>query len=204
MITMITDKINEYISSVEEKLMSRFESRERLLQISREVIRYSGETISLSHRGRRDEALEKYGQARKRVEEIKNIVQNFPELLFGDVGVAFQEISEASVVLSFYFNLPLNLSRDLGIPDIYYITGLADALGEMRRAALESLRKGDKARGREILEEMENLYDILWKLEYPKSLVPGLRQKVDAMRKILEDTRHDVFLAEVVGKVDQD
>ncbi|MEM2662384.1 MAG: haloacid dehalogenase, partial [Metallosphaera sp.] len=105
---MITDKINEYISSVEEKLMSRFESRERLLQISREVIRYSGETISLSHRGRRDEALEKYGQARKRVEEIKNIVQNFPELLFGDVGVVFQEISEASVVLSFYFNLPLN------------------------------------------------------------------------------------------------
>lgn len=74
----------------------------------------------------------------------------------------------------------------------------------MRRAALESLRRGDKERGRRILEEMENLYDILWRLEYPKSLVPGLRQKVDAMRKILEDTRHDVFLAEVVGKVDQD
>lgn len=117
---MFTDIIGEYISSVEEKLMSRFENRERLLQISREVIRFSGETISLSHRGKKEEAMEKYSQAKKRVEEIKNIVQNFPELLFGDVGVAFQEISEASVVLSFYFDLPLNLPKDLGY--LIYIT----------------------------------------------------------------------------------
>ncbi len=134
---MFTDQLAQYISSVESKLMSRFENRERILQISREVIRYSGESISLSHRGRKEEALEKYSFAKKRVDEIRSIVQNFPELLFGDVGVAFQEISEASVVLSFYFDLPLNLPNDLGIPDIYYITGLADAIGEMRRLLLK-------------------------------------------------------------------
>jgi len=72
-------------------------------------------------------------------------------------------------------------------------------VGEMRRAVLESLRKGDKAKGREIMEEMETIYEELWKLEYPKSLVPGLRQKIDALRKLVEDTRHDLFLAEVVG-----
>jgi len=34
-------------------------------------------------------------------------------------------------------------------------------------------------------------------LEYPKSLVPGLRQKIDGLRKILEETNHDLFLAGV-------
>ncbi|MEM3767603.1 MAG: haloacid dehalogenase, partial [Metallosphaera sp.] len=201
---MLTEEIERYVTSIETKLLSRFESRERLLQISREVIRYSGETISLSHRGKREEALDRYSKAKTKLEEIKGIVSNFPELLFGDVGVAFQEISEASVVLSFYFGTSLTLPKDLGIPDVYYITGIADAIGEMRRAALESLRRGEKEKGKEILAVMENIYDMLWKLEYPKSLVPGLRQKVDAMRKVLEDTRHDVFLAEVVGKINED
>ncbi|MFP3203950.1 MAG: haloacid dehalogenase [Metallosphaera yellowstonensis] len=196
---MLSDKISEYILSVEARLRSRFESREKLLLMAREVIRLSGETISLSHRGRREEALRKYSEAVTKVAEIRNIVDSFPELLAGDVGTAFQEVSEATIVLSLYFGVQLSFPKELGIPDIYYITGIADAVGEMRRAVLESLRKGDKAKGREIMEEMETIYEELWKLEYPKSLVPGLRQKIDALRKLVEDTRHDLFLAEVVG-----
>ncbi|QKQ99629.1 haloacid dehalogenase [Metallosphaera tengchongensis] len=198
---MFSDQLNDYVNSIEDRLKARFESREKLIQVSREAIRYSGETISLSHRGRKQEALEKYSKAKEKIQEINSIIQSFPELLFGDVGTAYQEISEAAVVLSFYFGVPLDLPLDLGIPDIYYVTGIADAIGEMRRATLETLRKGDSSKAKEILDEMENLYDIIWKLEYPKSLVPGLRQKIDAMRRVLEETRHDVFLSEIVGKL---
>ncbi len=198
---MDVEKIVEYLNAVEPKLSARSDSREQLLLKSRELIRLCGETISLAHRQKRDEALRRFQEALNKAKEIEQIVSNYPELLYGDVGTAFQELAEASIVLSFYFDVELKLPDDLGIPDIYYITGVADAVGEMRRALLEKLRKGNELKEAEkILEYMDVIYESLWKMEYPKSLVPGLRQKIDQLRKILEESRHDVFLASL-GKV---
>ncbi|MBW9141276.1 MAG: haloacid dehalogenase [Candidatus Aramenus sp.] len=198
---MDVDKIIDFLNNIEPKLSARSDSREQLLLKSRELIRLCGETISLAHRQKKEEALKKFQEAVNKAREIEQIVSNYPELLYGDVGTAFQELAEASIVLSFYFDVELRLPNDLGIPDIYYITGIADAVGEMRRALLEKLRKGDGVKEAErILEYMDVIYENLWKMEYPKSLVPGLRQKIDQLRKILEESRHDVFLASL-GKV---
>lgn len=193
---MPVEEIIDYINSIESKLTERSDNREKLLLMSRELIRLCGETISLSHRHKKEEAIKKYEEAIKKAKDIENIVSNYPELLYGDVGTSFQELAEASIVLSFYFDVKLNLPEDLGIPDTYYITGIADAVGEMRRSILELLRKGGNiSEADKILDYMDNLYETLWKLEYPKSLVPGLRQKIDQLRRIIEETRHDVFLA---------
>jgi translin len=192
---MISDQIKEYINSVNARLMERFDNREKLLLMSRELIRYCGETISLSHRGEKERALKRYQDAIKKSKEIEQVVRNFPELLYGDVGTAFQELAEASVVISMYFGEKLNLASDLGIPDTYYITGIADSVGEMRRRVLELLKEGKKQEAEKTYRIMEDIYQTLWNLEYPKSVVPGLRQKVDALRRILEETYHDIFLA---------
>ncbi len=192
---MISKELKEYVSSVNGKLMDRFENREKLLQMSRELIRNCGETISLSHRGEKDKALKKYEEAIKKSKEVLQVVSNFPELLYGDVGTAFQELAEASVVVSMYFGEKLNLASDLGIPDTYYITGIADSVGEMRRRVLELLKRGENEKAEETYSMMEEIYQTLWELEYPKSVVPGLRQKVDSLRRILEETYHDMFLA---------
>jgi translin len=192
---MISDQIKEYINSVNARLMERFDNREKLLLMSRELIRYCGETISLSHRGEKERALKRYQDAIKKSKEIEQVVSNFPELLYGDVGTAFQELAEASVVISMYFGEKLNLASDLGIPDTYYITGIADSVGEMRRRVLELLKEGKNQEAEKTYRIMEDIYQTLWNLEYPKSVVPGLRQKVDALRRILEETYHDIFLA---------
>jgi len=194
-IAMISDQIKEYINSVNARLMERFDNREKLLLMSRELIRYCGETISLSHRGEKERALKRYQDAIKKSKEIEQVVSNFPELLYGDVGTAFQELAEASVVISMYFGEKLNLASDLGIPDTYYITGIADSVGEMRRRVLELLKEGKNQEAEKTYRIMEDIYQTLWNLEYPKSVVPGLRQKVDALRRILEETYHDIFLA---------
>jgi len=194
-VTMISDQIKEYINSVNARLMERFDNREKLLLMSRELIRYCGETISLSHRGEKERALKRYQDAIKKSKEIEQVVSNFPELLYGDVGTAFQELAEASVVISMYFGEKLNLASDLGIPDTYYITGIADSVGEMRRRVLELLKEGKNQEAEKTYRIMEDIYQTLWNLEYPKSVVPGLRQKVDALRRILEETYHDIFLA---------
>ncbi|WP_256201934.1 haloacid dehalogenase [Sulfuracidifex metallicus] len=157
--------------------MERFDNREKLLLMSRELIRYCGETVSLSHRGEKERALKRYQDAIKKSKEIEQVVSNFPELLYGDVGTAFQELAEASVVISMYFGEKLNLASDLGVPDTYYITGIADSVGEMRRRVLELLKEGKNQEAEKTYRIMEDIYQTLWNLEYPKSVVPGLRQK---------------------------
>jgi translin len=180
------------------KLEQRFQSREDLLLLSREVIRYAGEAISLSHRGRRDEAVQKFDMAKSKLREVSERVKAFPDLLYGDVGTAYQEVSEAAAVLSMYFDLPLPSPEELGVPESYYVLGMADAVGEMRRMALELLRKGKKEEAERVYQTMEEVYSVLWDLEYPKAMVPNLRQKIDYMRRIIEETHHDIFIAEAM------
>jgi len=194
------EEIQSYLDKIEEKLTERFDNREKLLLLSRELIRVCGETISLSHRQKKEEALKKYEEAIQKAKEIEQIINQYPELLYGDVGTSFQELAEASVVINMYFGGKLYLADELGIPDMYYVLGIADAVGEMRRAILEFLRKGDYENADKFFNYMETIYEELWKFEYPKSLIPGLRQKIDALRRILEETRHDLFLAKL-GKV---
>jgi translin len=194
------EEIQSYLGGIEEKLTERFDNREKLLLLSRELIRVCGETISLSHRQKKEEALKKYEEAIQKAKEIEQIINQYPELLYGDVGTSFQELAEASVVINMYFGGKLYLADELGIPDMYYVLGIADAVGEMRRAILEFLRKGDYENADKFFNYMETIYEELWKFEYPKSLIPGLRQKIDALRRILEETRHDLFLAKL-GKV---
>ncbi|WP_373468636.1 haloacid dehalogenase [Acidianus infernus] len=194
------EEIQSYLVGIEKKLTERFDNREKLLLLSRELIRVCGEIISLSHRQKKEEALKKYEEALQKAKEIEQIVNQYPELLYGDVGTSFQELAEASVVINMYFGGKLYLADELGIPDMYYVLGIADAVGEMRRAILEFLRKGDYENADKFFNYMETIYEELWKFEYPKSLIPGLRQKIDALRRILEETRHDLFLAKL-GKV---
>ncbi|MFP3164903.1 MAG: haloacid dehalogenase [Acidianus sp.] len=194
------EEIQSYLDGIEEKLTERFDNREKLLLLSRELIRVCGETISLSHRQKKEEALKKYEEAIQKAKEIEQIINQYPELLYGDVGTSFQELAEASVVINMYFGGKLYLADELGIPDMYYVLGIADTVGEMRRAILEFLRKGDYENADKFFNYMETIYEELRKFEYPKSLIPGLRQKIDALRRILEETRHDLFLAKL-GKV---
>ncbi|BCU71409.1 haloacid dehalogenase [Stygiolobus caldivivus] len=191
----ITIQIKEYVEKITPRLQERFDSREKLLLLSREVIRYAGETISLSHKMKEEEASKKYQQAIQKLKELQEVVNNFPELLYGDVGTAFQEVAEASVVYSIYFGQKIPTGEELGIPDVYYVLGIADAIGELRRRVLELLRKREVDKAEETYAVMEELYEILWELEYPKALVPNLRQKIDSLRRLLEETNHDLFLA---------
>lgn len=193
----IADEVQKFVESISARLGERFDSKEKLLLMARELIRLSGETISSAHKREKEKALRKYLDALNKAKEILSVISNFPELLYGDVGTAFQELSEASVVLSLYFGEKLRTSQELGIPETFYLLGVADAVGEMRRKVLEDLRNGNMEEAEKTYKLMEELYNILWGLEYPKALVPGLRQKIDVLRRILEETYHDLFLARI-------
>ena len=76
-----------------------------------------------------------------------------------------------------------------------YLNGLAEAVGEMRRFILDSLRRNDLARCEEVLGIMDEVYAVLVTMDFPDAITRGLRRSTDATRGILERTRGDLTIA---------
>ena len=76
-----------------------------------------------------------------------------------------------------------------------YLHGLGDAVGELRRYLLDSMRKGDLSRGEELLTAMDDIYNVLVTIDFPDALTGGLRRSTDMVRGVLERTRSDLTLA---------
>jgi translin len=82
----------------------------------------------------------------------------------------------------------------LGVPPIDYVLGLADVIGELRRKALDMLRKGNLMMAEKCLLFMEQVYGELMAMDDAYMLVPGLRRKSDVARHVIEATRGDLTI----------
>ncbi len=92
-----------------------------------------------------------------------------------------------------------------GVPHADYALGIGDFIGgELRRRFLLLLLEGgDVAGGAEnVYRFMEDVYEELMTLEYPKGLV-NVRQKQDQARHILERTLEDLTRAKLNRKLEE-
>ena len=71
---------------------------------------------------------------------------------------------------------------------------MGEAVGELRRYLLDSLRRDDLSRCEELLAIMDDIYAILITMDFPDGITYGLRRTTDAVRGILEKTRGDLTL----------
>lgn len=139
-----------------------------------------------------DSANEGIAQIEKLLTKIKESAKDIPELATSQtVFVALQEYTEAITLKNFAENGKIPSLQDAGGDYRPYMLGLLDAVGEFRRMALNSLRKGDIPKAEKLLEGMESVYDNLQTLEHT-SIIPTFRAKMDASRRIIEATRGDV------------
>ena len=83
---------------------------------------------------------------------------------------------------------------ELGIDSAAYLNGLGEAVGELRRYLLDSMRQGDLSRGEELLSAMDDIYNVLVTMDFPDAITGGLRRTTDIVRGILEKTRSDLIL----------
>jgi translin len=72
---------------------------------------------------------------------------------------------------------------------------LGEAVGELRRFLLDSLRGGDVARCERLLGAMDEIYSLLVTIDYPDAITAGLRRTTDVARGIIEKTRGDLTIA---------
>jgi translin len=105
---------------------------------------------------------------------------------------ALQEYSEANIFLGLIEESRFVTPKEINVPSVDYVLGLADVVGEYRRFALDALREGDAEKGEECLKTMDGIYIELMAMDEAYMLVPGLRRKCDIARRIIESTRGDI------------
>ncbi|HEY4656892.1 MAG TPA: hypothetical protein VIH34_00210 [Candidatus Bathyarchaeia archaeon] len=149
--------------SLIQKGLTRFDAvREEILNLSRVAIRLSGSSILEIHRGDFAAASSSLQQAEKVLARIDGISEGFAELRASQgVIVAFQEFVEASALRSFVERGRIPSLGDVRSDPRSYMLGLLDVIGEFRRMALNSLRKGDVGKAESLLGLMEGIYEDL-------------------------------------------
>jgi translin len=188
-------------SSVSDDLHRRFDhkaaARERALVAARRAIRSSANAIRAIHRGDFEEAHRLMDEARHSLMEGRDAVaSDHPDVYFaGFIQDAQKEFAEARLTDSVVTGTPLPGPDDLDVEPAPYLNGMAESIGEGRRAVLDLLRRGDVERGERILEKMEELYHVLVSMDYPDAITGNLRRSTDVARSILEKTRGDFTMS---------
>jgi len=185
----IAEKIRLYFAAKDA-------AREKALRLSREVIRYSANAIRAVHPQEETSAEQLLSSARALLGELADdVLQNNDELAHaGFVHDAQKEFAEASTTLAIVAGKSLPEPEALGVSYPAYLNGLGEAVGEMRRYLLDSLRRNDLSRCEELLETMDDIYAVLMTMDFPEGITYGLRRTSDAVRGILERTRGDLTL----------
>ena len=180
----------------EQLLRGTHEARERALTLSRQITRFSANSIRATHRGDFEEARKLIESAFKLRSEIESERDSHPSVYFGGyVEDALKEYVEAHATLAFAEGTRLPTMSELNVGAAVYMNGLAEAIGEMRRLVLDLLRGNEFARCESYLEIMDEVYSVLVTLDYPDGVTRGLRRTTDVMRGVIERTRGDITVA---------
>ena len=200
----LTDNLDEIAERIRATLSTRDAARERLLPLCRDAIRHCSNAIRAVHRQEMDEARTQLKSARDLIDEAEKIVAAENNLSrMNIVRDAQKEFVEANVVLALVNGKQPPGYEELGVEPVAYLHGLGDAVGELRRYLLDSMRKGDLSRGEEFLAAMDDIYNILITMDYPDALTGGLRRATDMVRGVLERTRSDLTLTIRQGELEK-
>jgi translin len=192
----LTDNLESIANRIRQTLSSRDTARERVIPLCREVIRHCGHAIRAIHRQEFDQAQELLQSARSRLNEIEPDISGAAELGYaGFVRDAQKEFAEASITLALVSGNPIPDPDELGVDAAAYLNGMGEAVGELRRYLLDSMRRGDLSRGEELLSAMDDIYNTLVTMDFPDAITAGLRRTTDMVRGVLEKTRSDLTLA---------
>lgn len=171
-------------------------AREESLALSREALRSSANAVRAVHRGDFARAQELLTAAADGLRKAVAALANHPDVLYaGYVQDAQKEYAEAVATYAIICGEPLSTPDDLSVTWQAYLNGLGEAAGELRRYILDELRRGTVQRGEELLQAMDEIYELLVTIDYPDAMTGGLRRTTDMVRGVLERTRGDLTMA---------
>ena len=184
------------VERMRRELGRKNEVRDLTLARARTLIRHCARSIRATHRREYDLARELLGQAVTCAETMCSDARVYPDVYHaGYLQDALKELAEAAITLALVTREPLPDPDVLGIEYPAYLKGLGEAMGELRRGALDSIRRGEIEEAERLLQIMDQVYSCLMTIDFPDSLTRGLRRTTDMVRGVTERTRGDLTTA---------
>ena len=191
----LTDNLASISDQIRASFSAKDSAREKVLPLCREAIRYCSQSIRATHRQEFDQAKELLKTARNLLNKVAQTINECSDLAYtGFTRDAQKEFAEGSITLALVMGKALPSPDELGVEAAAYLNGMGEAVGEMRRYLLDSMRRGDLSRGEELLAAMDDIYSVLVTMDFPDAITNGLRRTTDMVRGVLEKTRSDLTL----------
>ena len=186
--------LKKILKKIDEELKERESIKDELYDAMRKTTRLSKQAIFLIHKDQLENGKKLLKEAKKLFGKLGEVSPVNSELIYsGIVSAAFQEYAEANILLSLIENEKFVNHLQIDVPSTFYLLGLADVVGELRRKVLTSLRDGDVETGEKHLMTMELIFNELMAMDVGLQ-VSGMRRKSDIARRIIEITRGDVVI----------
>ena len=187
--------MSEMLGKAQEEIREAYEQRNDLMRAVRRTTKLAKRAIFSIHKGQLDEARKLLDEAREELAEMRAFLDERPDVAgINALGPAYQEYSEAEILLAIVSGSDIPKPDELGVPPGHFVLGLADVIGELRRRALDALKSGRLEEAEGCLELMEEIYMELISLDEAQAILSELRRKCDIARRLIEATRGDISM----------
>ena len=185
--------LKNILKEIRKELKEKEKVRANVQKDMRKATSLSKQVILLIHQKRLKEAKKLLETAKSIISRLNDASLTYPDIVHsGLYNAALQEFSEASIFLNLIEEARFITPKEINVPSVDYVLGLADVIGEYRRFVLDALREGNAEEGERSLQIMDEIYIELMAMDEAYMLIPGLRRKCDIARKIIETTRGDI------------
>jgi translin len=187
--------LRDFIKKIQIELLKKTDLKNDIQGNLRKITRLSKQAILFIHQERFDDAKTCLVDAKTLFDEVYDLTIDFPDLLYsGLADAAYEEYAEAKTYLRLVDDGEFMNPEEIVVPSVSYVLGLSDVIGELRRRALDSIRRDKIDSANLCLKLMEEIFIEITAMDEAYMLVPGLRRKCDVARRIIEATRGDVTL----------
>lgn len=165
--------------------------QDKVLTQSREIVRLSARAIRDIHTGEKVELSATLAELEKMVLEIRQFDDDFSHI----TEHCYQEYVEIKTFLAVSYHQDLPSPEDLSMPVTSYLGGVADCVGELRRAIQICLKEDKEDEANYYFGRMNDIYDNIMLLKYSTSIIGPLKQKQDMVRSSIDHARSELLMA---------
>ena len=178
------------IENISVGLTKKQKNFDRVMELSRDIIRDAGQTITFLHNDDKSAAQQRLADMTKRVKGLSNVDSEFRY----HTQQAYQEYVEALIFYQIKTKKTLPAQKQAAVANEPYLLGLMDVVGELKREVLEALRKNDVKSAEWYFEMMEKIYDTTRKLRFAEAVLSGFRKKQDVARIQIENAGSEILM----------
>lgn len=187
--------LGEIVESIRQEMTTLSGLRDATLARSRTLVRACANAIRAVHRHEWPEAETLLAQARNEAAALVEPLAAHPTLYHaGYTQDALKEVVEAHLVYAVVRGGTPPTPAELRCTGATYLAGMPEAATEMRRFALDLMRRGQVMEAEPYLDFMDEVYSLLITIDFPDAVTDGLRRNTDILRNVLERTRGDLTM----------